>query len=148
MTGKENAAKKLAEKISEQFINLKSLPQVRDSNLKSKKSAYLIWHNPIMTIGSDTFIHHIMEHCGFENVFADKKRYPEISEHVLAEINPEIILLSSEPFPFREKHIAQYKSICPASKIIPVDGQMFSWYGSRLQFAPEYFLSLIRSLAE
>jgi len=142
ITGKEQQARKLSEKIHAQFSELATLK----FELRTLRSAYLIWHNPMMTVGNDTFINDMMKHFGFENVFVYKKRYPEISEQELVESNPEIILLSSEPFPFREKHIAHYKSICPDTKIILVDGQMFSWYGSRLQYVPEYFLSLLRSL--
>ena len=57
--------------------------------------------------------------------------------------NPDFIFLSSEPFPFKEKHIAEFQSICPNVKIKLVDGELFSWYGSRLLKAPEYFRELI-----
>ena len=142
ITGKEQVAKNLSNEISERFLNPKSQIQ----NPEFQRSVYLIWHNPSMTIGSDTFIHHMLQLCGLQNVFSERTRYPEISANELAQSNPELILLSSEPFPFREKHIAHYQSICPSAKIILVDGQMFSWYGSRLQHAPEYFRQLINSL--
>jgi hypothetical protein len=60
--------------------------------------------------------------------------------------NPSLILLSSEPFPFREKHIKEFRLACPGAIIKLVDGELFSWYGSRLQFAPEYFMNLIKLL--
>ncbi|MBK5285098.1 MAG: ABC transporter substrate-binding protein, partial [Bacteroidia bacterium] len=142
ITGKKKPALSLKSKICNGFNNLKA----KISNHRLKKSVYIIWHNPMMSIGNDTFIHSMMQHCGFENALSQRKRYPEISEQELAEINPELIMLSSEPFPFREKHIARYRLICPAAKIILVDGQMFSWYGSRLQYAPEYFLWLFQSI--
>jgi ABC-type Fe3+-hydroxamate transport system substrate-binding protein len=139
ITGKVSPAKNLTDGISSAFT------QLQTSNLKLEV-AYLIWHRPVMTIGSDTFIHHLLMRCGLENVFATKTRYPEISEKELAEANPELILLSSEPFPFGEKHLQHYQQICPHAKIILVDGQMFSWYGSRLLHAPAYFNSLTNSL--
>ena len=142
MTNKVHEANFLIERINSGFLKIRN-PK---SEIRNFTSVYLIWHNPMMTVGSDTFIHHMMQRCGFENVFADKKRYPQISARELQEMNPEIILLSTEPFPFREKHIAHYRNISPSSKIILVDGEMFSWYGSRLQFAPEYFLRLMQSL--
>ena len=53
------------------------------------------------------------------------------------------ILLSSEPFPFKEKQIAEFQKICPKAKILLVDGELFSWYGSRLILAAEYFKNLV-----
>jgi ABC-type Fe3+-hydroxamate transport system substrate-binding protein len=107
-------------------------------------TAYLIWREPIMTVGTDTFIHDMLKRCGFKNVFTDKKRYPEVSEKELQDANPNLILLSSEPYPFKEKHIAAFQSLCPDAKVMTVDGEMFSWYGSRLLKAPGYFKGLIQ----
>jgi ABC-type Fe3+-hydroxamate transport system substrate-binding protein len=141
LTGKSQEAKKISNTISERFTNLE--PQT--SNLQPVSTVYLIWHNPIMTVGSDTFISGMMKRCGFKNVFAGRKRYPEITDSQLTDAAPEILLLSSEPFPFRQKHVEHYRGICPDSKILLVDGQMFSWYGSRLQHVPAYFSELIHS---
>jgi ABC-type Fe3+-hydroxamate transport system substrate-binding protein len=105
-------------------------------------ACYLIWSNPYMTIGNDTFIHSMLHAAGFDNVFKDKTRYPTITLTDIAERNPGYILLSSEPFPFKEKHIAGIKEQVPSSEILLVDGEMFSWYGSRMLKAPGYFLNL------
>lgn len=94
-----------------------------------------------MVAGADTFIDDMMRFAGFDNVCKDT-RYPEISEAQLADYNPEVILLSSEPFPFKEQHIAQFKLVCPLAKVVIVDGELFSWYGSRLLHAPGYFKQL------
>jgi ABC-type Fe3+-hydroxamate transport system substrate-binding protein len=117
------------------------------------KAAYLIWNNPMMSVGSDTFIHQMLGVAGFENVFADKNRYPEITMEDLKEKAPQFVLLSSEPFPFRQKHVDELQeqlSSAPKeslrTKIILVDGEMFSWYGSRLLKAPEYFSELFQKL--
>jgi ABC-type Fe3+-citrate transport system substrate-binding protein len=81
--------------------------------------------------------------CGLKNVFTHKgSRYPEVSSEELATINPELILLSSEPFPFKEKHVQTIQNICPKALIKIVDGELFSWYGSRLKKSPDYFKSL------
>jgi len=64
----------------------------------------------------------------------------------LVEANPDVILLSSEPYPFKEKHINELKAIVPRAKTKLVDGELFSWYGSRLLHAPEYFEQLIANL--
>jgi ABC-type Fe3+-hydroxamate transport system substrate-binding protein len=95
-----------------------------------------------MTVGGDTFIHTQMEAAGFINLFAAEKRYPAISLEELKAAKPEYLLLSSEPFPFNEKHKAELANEFPDTEIILVDGELFSWYGSRLRLAPAYFLQL------
>jgi ABC-type Fe3+-hydroxamate transport system substrate-binding protein len=110
----------------------------------------LIWKDPYMTIGGDTFINDMLNHAGFENIFAHQTRYPETSIEHLRIANCQLLLLSSEPFPFRQKHIDELQKELPATKVILVDGEMFSWYGSRLSKAPAYFLQLqqqIRALS-
>lgn len=113
------------------------------------RTAYFIWRKPYMTAGHDTFINEMMKLCGFENVFTDKEsRYPEVSIEEIIVAKPEVILLSSEPYPFKEEHIKEFHEMLPEAKILIVDGEMFSWYGSRLLKAPGYFTSLIASLSE
>ncbi|MCS6990616.1 MAG: helical backbone metal receptor [Chitinophagales bacterium] len=106
------------------------------------RAAYLIWHNPIMAAGSDTFISNMMQHAGFVNVFEKRNRYPQLSAQQLTEANPDWLLLASEPFPFSQKHVPFYQELLPASRIVLVDGQMFSWYGSRMQ----HFATYVRHL--
>jgi ABC-type Fe3+-hydroxamate transport system substrate-binding protein len=106
------------------------------------KAAYLIWKDPLMTIGSDTFIHDMMVRAGFQNVFADHQRYPETTYHELMNAGCEVLLLSSEPYPFSEKHLEAMQQQLPGVKLVLVDGEIFSWYGSRLRFAPAYFAEL------
>ena len=108
--------------------------------LAPKKVAYLIWKNPYMTVGSDTFIHEIIEKIGFTNLFEDSKRYPEISVNQMKEA--EYVFLSSEPFPFQQKHIDELQKELPDSKIILVDGEAFSWYGTHLSRCGDYFKTL------
>ena len=101
----------------------------------------------MMSVNKSRFIHNMMSRCGFENIFTTTNDdYPEISKERLQEANPEIILLSSEPYPFKDKHIEQFQEVCPKAIIKLVDGEMFSWYGSRLQYAPNYFQNLIKSI--
>jgi ABC-type Fe3+-hydroxamate transport system substrate-binding protein len=99
-----------------------------------------------MCAGNNTFINHLLTMCGLNNVM-NAPRYPEISPEKIKALNPELIFLSSEPYPFREKHIAELKEISPLSQIVRVDGEMFSWYGSRLLYAPSYFERLLTHLA-
>jgi ABC-type Fe3+-hydroxamate transport system substrate-binding protein len=95
-----------------------------------------------MTVGNDTFIHHIMSLAGFENCFNTQKRYPVLSDNELMDAKPTTILLSSEPYPFKERHINELQRLCPDASIILVDGEMFSWYGSRLLLTSEYLKKL------
>lgn len=94
--------------------------------------AYLIWKDPWMTIGNDTYIHHVLDRYHLKNAFGDQNRYPKTSLEELRSKNPDLILLSSEPYPFKEKHIEEVKDACPAVKIKWVNGEWFSWYGSRM----------------
>lgn len=104
------------------------------------KTAYFIWKNPYMVAGNNTFINHLLELNKFENVYANKNRYPEITLSKNKEV--EVVFLSSEPYPFKEKHIEEFQVNYSNAKIILADGEMFSWYGSRLIKAFKYFKNL------
>lgn len=135
LTGKQMAAKKITEQIAEGFAAL------RTPGYKIR-TCYLIWKDPYMTVGSDTFIHNMLEAAGFENVFSERKRYPVISIEDMKQSGCDLLLLSSEPFPFKQKHIDELQQQLPNTQIMLVDGEMFSWYGSRLLKAPHYFQQL------
>jgi len=136
ITNKAEAGYQLADKIA---VSFKSIPVMRNP----LPAVYLIWKDPYMTVGGDTFIHHMMQYCGLENVFKKEKRYPLINLENLIEKSPQIILLSSEPYPFKEKHINELARQFPGTKIILVNGEMFSWYGSRLLESAGYFCNLM-----
>ncbi|WP_322549677.1 helical backbone metal receptor [Flavobacterium psychraquaticum] len=106
-----------------------------------KKVAYFIWANPYMVAGNGTFINELLKLNHFHNIYECKEgRYPAVDlEKIIAEGNPDFVLLSSEPFPFNEEHGSEIKRFTLQSKIIFVDGEMFSWYGSRLVKAFAYF---------
>lgn len=97
--------------------------------------AYFIWREPWMTIGRDTYIHSVLSHWNLENVYGDQKRYPQTSLNELAKKVPDLVLLSSEPYPFKEKHREKVEEACPDSRVLMVDGEWFSWYGSRMLIA-------------
>lgn len=106
---------------------------------------YLIWENPMLAVAKNTFIHHLLTDVfKMKNILEKEERYPEVKSE--NEINPDFIFLSSEPFPFKDKHIEKYKKRFPNSKVILVDGEFFSWYGSRLLGAPNYFSELQKML--
>ncbi|WP_207513306.1 helical backbone metal receptor [Longitalea luteola] len=108
------------------------------------RTGYLIWRNPYMTIGKDTFIHDMLTRCGFTNIFGNTTRYPAVDTWQLAHCD--LLLLSSEPYPFKQKHLDELQAQLPNTRIMLVDGEMFSWYGSRLLHAPAYFNSLLKSI--
>lgn len=141
ITGKQEEALSLIKEIKNQF---KLLSKVKITGLKA---AYFIWKNPYMVAASDNFIDYMLEKSGFENVFKSHPlRYASLTEKELSHYNPDLIFLSSEPYPFQEKHKEEFKKIYPNSKIVIVDGEMFSWYGSRLRLAPSYIMDLIKNL--
>ena len=115
------------------------------SEKRKPRAAYFIWKDPWMVVGNHTFINDMMKHAGLENVFANQERYPEISLNELKEKNTELILLSSEPYPFKENHRSEIQKLLPGIKIEIVDGEMFSWYGSRLVKSVDYFLSFLKN---
>jgi ABC-type Fe3+-hydroxamate transport system substrate-binding protein len=108
---------------------------------KIKRALYLIWKKPWMTVGRDTFISEMMKVAGFQNVIG-ADRYPSLSEEDIRNLGPEVILLSSEPYPFKEQHVDELKKLLPSSQVMLVDGEMFSWYGSRMLKSANYFTAL------
>lgn len=112
---------------------------------KKRNAAYFIWKNPYMTVGKDTYIHDMLDRCGFKNVFESESRYPVTDLDKLTDLDTEIILLSSEPYPFKNKDLEEVKSKIDIPTVI-VDGEYFSWYGSRMINAPKYFNSLIKTI--
>jgi len=139
LTGKEEKAAKLVIQIKAAFKQI-TIPK------QTVRSAYLVWRKPYMTIGGDTFINDMLLSCGFKNVFEDKKRYPEVNITDLQNANCGVVFLSSEPYPFQQKHIDELAIHLPGCKIILTDGEMFSWYGSRLLLSPQYFEKLIKQI--
>jgi ABC-type Fe3+-hydroxamate transport system substrate-binding protein len=141
LTGRSEAANALTGNISTAFRDMPAIEL-------PLKTAYLIWRSPYMAAGGNTFIDNMLKQCGFDNVFANKTRYPETSIEDLHIANCQLLILSSEPYPFTQKHIAELQHQLPGTKIILVDGEMFSWYGSRLLQSPAYFKQLIAQIQD
>ncbi|MCY7359399.1 MAG: helical backbone metal receptor [Rudanella sp.] len=133
-------ARLLTNKISESFSDLERHVQTRSS--LPARVAYLIWRDPWMVAGSQTFIDSMLTVSGFANAFASQLRYPVVSPADLQTADPDVIMLSSEPYPFSEKHLTELSEICPRAKLMLVDGELFSWYGSRLLHSAAYFKTL------
>lgn len=133
ITGKNEKADPLLQKIESSFEDLKPG--------KKRSVLYLIWRKPWMGAGTNTFINDMLSRNGFVNVLKGE-RYPEITADSIRLLKPDLVFLSSEPYPFREKHAEEMKSFFPEATTVLVDGEMFSWYGSRLLLASAYFKSL------
>jgi len=145
-----NRSKEAETIITRIAMNFTKLPRrvLRTSSNVQHRTAYLIWQNPYITVGGDTFISDMLNKCGFQNVFENEKRYPEISLEQLISKNPRLILLPSEPYPFKQKHIEALQPFFCNTKIILADGEMFSWYGSRMIYAADYFADLIQIIEQ
>ncbi|HCO43794.1 helical backbone metal receptor [Immundisolibacter sp.] len=136
--GAEAAAARIAADIESAFAALPRRDAVR--------CAYLIWRQPWMAAGGDTFIGDLLRRLGLTNVFDDQPRYPEVAIEDLAAAAPALILLSSEPYPFKRAHAVELATQLPHTRIVPVDGEMFCWPGSRLLAAAGYFRNVLPTL--
>lgn len=116
--------------------------------LDRTSTLYLIWKKPYMGVGADTFIDDVLRRLGFTNSLADRDRYPVLELTEIREMRPRVLMLSSEPFPFVQEHVAELAAELPGTKVLLVDGEMFSWYGSRLRHSPAYFAPLLESITE
>lgn len=104
------------------------------------KVAYFIWKDPYMVAGSNTYINELLQLNKFTNIYENKGRYPEIQlSKMRFDGDPELILLSSEPFPFTEENAFEIGRFTHHAKIVFVNGEMFSWHGTRLYKALDYF---------
>jgi ABC-type Fe3+-hydroxamate transport system substrate-binding protein len=131
ITGKEVGGNELINNIRSEFEKNKPETLI--------PACYLIWKDPMMTVGADTFISEMMKLAGFRNIYEDHLRYPEITAEHLKNSEASVIMLSTEPYPFKEADVLSFQNIFPDKKIILVDGEMFSWYGSRMLKAAGYF---------
>jgi len=137
ITGTADQAQALAQEIDQRFQNI-------NESTRDKQVLYLIWRDPWMSVGIDTFIHDMIMRCGWVNCIAPAPRYPEVEPE---ECHPDIILLSSEPYPFKEKHLEEVQNLWPDARVELVDGEYFSWYGPRLLDSPGYLDGLTAKLS-
>lgn len=141
ITNKSEEALNLKNDIAQLF--LKHTPS--QNSIQTLRTLYFIWNKPYMLAGKNTFIDAMLQYCNLNNI-APAERYPKISIEEIKNLKPDVILLSSEPFPFKKKHIIELKKELPQTKITIVNGEMFSWYGSRLLYTPAYLKSLAEQL--
>lgn len=145
LTGRELEATGIIDEVTSRFENF-------TPDLVNRRILYLIWREPFMAAGSNTFINNMIEVCGWRNTLAGHRdwegvdRYPQLTAQQIRESNPEVILLSSEPYPFKNKHISELQELCPNAKVVLVDGELYSWYGSRLKFSTMHFFAVIERI--
>ncbi|MFJ8063599.1 ABC transporter substrate-binding protein [Psychrobacillus sp. NPDC096426] len=134
LTNKEQVAEQLIDSVKAVFPS---------PYIQSKNAAYAIWRKPYMVVGGTTYINDVLHTLGFHNPFAkEESRYPAVTKESLADTNLDVLFLASEPFPFKEKHIAEFQAFLPNTKIVLVEGEMF-WYGSRMEIAGSYLKELV-----
>lgn len=137
---KRTNANKIIDKIIFAHDDFQKFMQER----KPQKVAYFIWANPYMVAGKDTFINTLLKLNKFENIYESREgRYPEvIVQKMRIQGDPDIVFLPSEPFPFKDEHAFELGRHTHHASTIFVDGEMFSWYGSRLIKSFDYFKKL------
>ena len=123
ITGKDAEAQSWIERVRQNFA--------KHHRRYSGRVLYLIWRRPYMVAGKGTFINAVLEYLGFENIVL-QRRYPQIDDYILETLSADKIFLSSEPFPFKESHLQEFRQLFPNALTKLVDGEAFSWYGSRL----------------
>ncbi len=137
LLGAETASRALAERIAAARETLRPLAP-------SVPVLYLIWRKPWMAAAKSTYINSVLAEMGLDNVLRDYSRYPELDAAALATLKPAWVLLSSEPYPFTEAHLAEVQALFPDARVSCVDGEWFSWYGARMQIALPQLQSWLR----
>ena len=149
LTQTTQKAQEIIETTKQNFEKLKTTFSPSLSLPNNIETLYLIWRKPYMTIGKDTFIHAMLEQLGLKNMFDHQTRYPIIQNLQTSYFSKcQLVLLSSEPYPFTQQHIKEIQEQLPNAKILLVDGEFFSWYGSKMMYTPTYFKTLIKSIHE
>lgn len=133
---REEQGRRLVQTIKDRFQHL--------PRANGMKAAYVIWRNPYMVVGGDTYIHSVLETLGFSNPFANfEGRYPVVTQDDLANAGLDYLFLATEPFPFKDRHKQEFSQFLPNTKIEIVDGEMF-WYGAKMVEAAHYFEAMLK----
>jgi len=138
-TESDNLAHKIEFKLNDfkKFIKDKPIRRV----------AYFIWAKPWMVVGNETYINEMLALNKFQNIYANMSRYPKVEiNKIRHEGDPDIVILSSEPFPFKDEHAMEIATFTNRSITLFGDGEMFSWPGSRMLLAFDYFKELHKKL--
>jgi ABC-type Fe3+-hydroxamate transport system substrate-binding protein len=135
ITGKEVEAYEILEQVKNALTCVTNI-------FEGESVLYFIWKDPYMLAGKNTFIDTILSQVGLKNSVMHLQRYPELTNEELKRLKPKFCFLSSEPYPFKEKHVEEISKLLPETIVLVVDGELFSWYGSRLRGLPDYLKKL------
>jgi len=149
LCGVSQRATSLTDEIEKAWQSL-DIESPSGGNSSPLRVAYLIWRKPWMVVGSNTYIDSLIREAGWRNVFGEgsSSRYPEVTDVLLRNSRAEVVLLSSEPYPFQEKHLDELQALLPSAQVLLTDGEAWSWYGSRMKKFPEFLQSLRNDLGK
>ncbi|MDT0631025.1 helical backbone metal receptor [Rubrivirga sp. S365] len=152
LVGRAARAGRIADEVEGGFAALAAAPPASSppasSPPRTERALYLIWRDPWMAVGGDTIISDVLERGGWANATSSRDRYPTLSDQDIDQLAPDVVMLSSEPYPFQAKHVAEVQALAPAARVVLVDGEAFSWYGSRLRHTPAVLRTLRAGGAE
>ena len=117
-------------------------------SLPARRVLYLIWREPWMTVSPDTYIANMLALLGWHTVpGVTDQRYPALSASTLGSLQADLCLLSSEPYPFRDKHLTEVRNLLGGhTPVHLIDGEMVSWYGSRAVAGLRYLATYARDV--
>lgn len=130
----------------------------QEAPLEKNKYLYMIWKEPYMAVSDDTYIAAMLRLIGLDNVAHHIVRYPTLTVPDMRERSPDIVFLSSEPYPFRERDILALKAQWSDASVptgetrdnLPIfrkiDGKLLSWYGTMTAQGLEYLANLFSDL--
>ena len=103
-----------------------------------RRTFVLVWRRPWMTLAGDTYGSSVLHLLGCFNVFTGQGvRYPTVELTEAAGRKPDLVLLPTEPYPFKDRHVAEVAAGIPDSDVVIVDGQDLFWWGIRTPGAVE-----------
>jgi hypothetical protein len=124
----------VAARLCGEFRQARNELEVAAATLPLRRVLYLIWRDPWMTISRDTYISRMLALANWKTTCHDpESRYPEVRLDGQLLADTDIVLFSSEPFPFKPAHMEELRRLTgnTGTPCAFIDGEMTSWYGSR-----------------
>lgn len=125
---------------------MKRIEEIKLIDNNRKSVLYLIWKDPYMAAGNNTYINSVLDLLGLRNVLSQKNRYPKLNNEEIKRLNPDVILLPNEPYSFEESDVEELNEILPKCKIMMIEGEAFCWSGSRFYKSVEIFENLLNEI--
>jgi ABC-type Fe3+-hydroxamate transport system substrate-binding protein len=120
-----------------------------------KRTLILIWRRPYMTVNRETYVDDVCRFFGFDNVFLTApERYPRLTDQEINAADPEVVLFPDEPYPFRDKHVEEFRNRFPDSRavrrnrLLLFNGTYVAWHGFGTLRALREFPALLQRLWE